>query len=718
MTKSHYSAFQSTSLLLTLRSKLITELFVAGCHTNLCVYATVRDAAMYGIRVSLVEDCLGNRIKSRGDRAMKEMRDVLEAGVMSAEEVLGEMGIKAQFSHGSSTNAADLDGRKDDEAILSSDEESRPPPQAEAKVMRPNPVSLSDAPPQAESGMLKPSPIPLSDASLDHGVEEDIALEAESSALEVDSGEESEQEPELPGTFLAKLRGGQRSKITTPPIPMPSYRSSRSNGHRAELIVKNSPANQSRSKDSNHTPQQRVDPADERCTAKPAQGSGQTSSDTRIESRSSLPNSTVFRRTVAPAASSSTSLPQEPSFCDIKAETSTLETVSISGDSSGIDSLIEALRTSAISPITGSGTPIFGPGTDLQSAGSKLVHPFLPESLSTHFFSELNAEIEWQKMHHHDGEVPRLVCCQARVGEDNATNNSEELGSMPVYRHPADHLPPTTRFTPIVDLIRREAEHHVGHPLNHVLIQLYRSGRDNISEHSDKTLDIILGSYIVNVSLGAQRTMRLRAKRGAGGKDASGPDSVPSASPSRTSTSSRSRRRAKSSASLATTPFPNRETLRIPLPHNSLLALSLPTNAKYLHSIKADKRLPAERTSAELAFDGQRISLTFRYIGTWISADEKRIWGTGAKGKTRQDARAVTENESEMRRMLEAFGKENASEGLAWEQGIYGDGFDVLHLRTTTTTPAVMTGAALGDAMSSEANIEEEETAEQTATKK
>lgn len=56
MIKTHYSAFSSTSLLLTLRTKLITELYICGCITNLSVYATAMDAARYGIRVTLVDD--------------------------------------------------------------------------------------------------------------------------------------------------------------------------------------------------------------------------------------------------------------------------------------------------------------------------------------------------------------------------------------------------------------------------------------------------------------------------------------------------------------------------------------------------------------------------------------------------------------------------------------------------------------------------------------
>ena len=54
-------------------------------------------------------------------------------------------------------------------------------------------------------------------------------------------------------------------------------------------------------------------------------------------------------------------------------------------------------------------------------------------------------------------------------------------------------------------MIRQRVEEILKHPVNHVLIQYYRSGNDYISEHSDKTIDVVRGSNIVNVSLGAER---------------------------------------------------------------------------------------------------------------------------------------------------------------------------------------------------------------------
>lgn len=112
--------------------------------------------------------------------------------------------------------------------------------------------------------------------------------------------------------------------------------------------------------------------------------------------------------------------------------------------------------------------------------------------------------------------------------------------SFPIYRHPADNSPPLVQFTPTVALIRDVVEKALNHPVNHVLIQLYRGGKDAISEHSDKTIDVVRGSKIVNVSLGAQRVMVLRTKRDAvPDEDTSAPRSRP--------------------------------TVRVPLPNNSMV---------------------------------------------------------------------------------------------------------------------------------------------------
>ncbi|KAJ0167275.1 DNA oxidative demethylase ALKBH2 [Colletotrichum tanaceti] len=274
-----------------------------------------------------------------------------------------------------------------------------------------------------------------------------------------------------------------------------------------------------------------------------------------------------------------------------------------------------------------------------------VIHNLLPASLAENIFEKVRDEVLWQRMSHQGGEVPRLVAVQGEVAED---------GSVPVYRHPSDESPPLLDFSPTVRKIKAEVEKQLGHPLNHALIQFYRDGTDYISEHSDKTLDIAKGSFIANVSLGAERTMVFRTKRR--GRDSSGTES-PLAEDSK-----------------------QRKTSRAKLPHNSLCRMGLVTNMRWLHAIRQDKRADRDKTEPELAFSGGRISLTFRQIGTFLDRDSTLIWGQGATGKTRQEARRVINGQGpEAVGMLQAFGTENHSTEFDWEK-YYGKGFDVLHM--------------------------------------
>lgn len=286
---------------------------------------------------------------------------------------------------------------------------------------------------------------------------------------------------------------------------------------------------------------------------------------------------------------------------------------------------------------------------NLCEGDTDIIQNVLPPELEDAIFDKLRDEIRWQRMSHQGGEVPRLVAVQGEVASD---------GSMPVYRHPSDESPPLLPFSPTVLEIKSATEKHLGHPLNHALIQYYRDGKDYISEHSDKTLDIVKDSYIANVSLGAERTMVLRTKR---------QDKDPSLA----------------QPSSETTEGPKRQTQRARLPHNSLCRMGLKTNMKWLHAIRQDKRAERDKTPAELAFAGGRISLTFRHIGTFLDKDESIIWGQGATSKTREGAKAVINGTGpEAIEMLKAFGTENHSSTFDWDAR-YGQGFDVLHMSSS-----------------------------------
>lgn len=199
----------------------------------------------------------------------------------------------------------------------------------------------------------------------------------------------------------------------------------------------------------------------------------------------------------------------------------------------------------------------------------------------------------------------------------------------------------------------------MGHPVNHVLIQLYRSGNDYISEHSDKTIDVDRASKIINVSLGAQRTMIIRRKKDE--KDTLREDQLQGDSSSSTGG-----------------PSP-RDTERINLPNNSMFVMGLDTNRAWVHSIRQDNRPNTLKSPEELAFEGQRISLTFRRINTFLSSDQKKIYGQGATEKTPETAaNVINGDKDESEKMILAFSKENRSSNFDWEEH-YGKGFDVLH---------------------------------------
>ncbi|KAH7030696.1 uncharacterized protein B0I36DRAFT_267168 [Microdochium trichocladiopsis] len=306
-------------------------------------------------------------------------------------------------------------------------------------------------------------------------------------------------------------------------------------------------------------------------------------------------------------------------------------------------------------------------GEALGEGDSQVIFSILPGPLAENIFQKIKDEVQWQRMSHQGGEVPRLVAVQGHVEAD---------GSMPVYRHPSDESPPLLPFSPTVTAIKEVVEKELDHPLNHALIQFYRHGNDYISEHSDKTLDIAKDSFIANVSLGAERTMILRTKRTPKPRDGEdGEDGGPK--------------------SVDTTPVAQpddlkRKSQRAPLPHNSLMRMGLQTNMKWLHGIRQDKRQEREKSEEELAYNGSRISLTFRRIGTFLDAKQTLIWGQGATGKTRDAAHEVINGQTPQAvEMLRAFGRENQLSDFDWD-AFYGKGFDVLHI---TASPRLFLSA-------------------------
>eukprot|EP00392_Amoebophrya_sp_AT5.2_P013879 g14011.t1 len=241
-------------------------------------------------------------------------------------------------------------------------------------------------------------------------------------------------------------------------------------------------------------------------------------------------------------------------------------------------------------------------------------------------FHALKSEIRWHTMLHKGGAVPRLVANQGVLYRE--VGEPLQVSWEPVYRHPASEAPALVPFSPLVDAVRKRCEELVGHQLNHGLLQLYRGGEDYISEHSDKTLDVCRDSKIVNFSAGATRVMVLKrkhrsrvagAEQAGAGKKAVGKQvdaGVESSGSCASGTED-----ARCGAEAASRCGSGLDICRFRLVNNSLFVLGMMVNADYTHSIKRDKRLQRDKAEDELAFEGERISLTFRLVKTFLRRD-------------------------------------------------------------------------------------------------
>ncbi|KAL9008479.1 MAG: hypothetical protein Q9173_006400 [Seirophora scorigena] len=505
MTKHYYSAFDQTALLMTLRMRLVTEIYLCGCLTNVGVYSTAADAVQHGMAVTVIEDCLGYRSEDKHDEALRQMADIMGVHAVDSEEIIEGTG--------------------------------------------------GAAPPDAELPMFTGP-----------GLE---GISMHSLSLAGSRRPSGESEAGRHGGRAAT--DGQDGRLGSP--------------ERASSIKIPSPTHASTN------PEPCIQAAGELLTK-------------RISSHSKG----------TPNASQRTSMIKRTR-----------------------DSWPTSSRT-------------LGPQDAIGSGDSRIINSFLSLETADRAFAQLKSEVKWQTMSHRSGPVPRLVAVQGKAGKD---------GGIPVYRHPADESPPLLPFTSAVDEIRAALERSLEQPFNHVLIQLYRDGSDNISEHSDKTLDIVRNSAIVNVSIGAQRLMTLRTKKS---KRMSGTDS----------------------------PNASRQTQRIPMPHNSVFVLGPETNMQWLHGVRADKRPLQQKSEEERSFGGERISLTFRHIGTFTDQDSKTIWGQGAREKSRKSAGCVRAGDNaEVEAMVVAFGKENHQTEFDW-QAEYGEGFDAINMMKCTQPTLVL----------------------------
>ncbi|KAM7187022.1 alpha-ketoglutarate-dependent dioxygenase alkB 2, partial [Rhypophila sp. PSN 637] len=616
-TKTHYSAFAQQELVQMLRGRLVTEMFICGSLTNIGIYATALDAGRHGYEMTLVEDCCGFRSEMRHINAVRQLMQLVGSEAMSAETIMEKLQqTKPKVPSSSSTCTPISTGLSPSLSKVSLNRHDESP--AATSPPRPAPEQVSE---------------PVTGSQV-QGQEqgESAGTEGEVQTVVKDSERPSTAEPDSRPSFWVD----SSAPLEADSDPESDTSSPDFDKLMGESRYRGSAAAEMRSRIGGSTGQNSSPAAPERTptriavrTRLPLRGSSDkadklvgshrsTAASASSSSSSSSSSSKETKVDQQPALTTTTAAPESPNMADQHQQDE------------------------------GPG-PIFT--KPICEGDTTIILNALSPSLASTAFERLLAEVSWAGMSRMGGEVPRRIAVQGEV---------DDQGNMPVYRHPADESPPLLPFSPTVKAIKQEVEKHLGHPLNHVLIQHYRSGNDYISEHSDKTLDIVPGSFIANVSLGAERTMVFRTKRP--------PKLDTTVSPN-------------DNLNDKSTPQGPRKTERAPLPHNSLCRMGLQTNKRWLHAIRQDKRLDKEKSQQELSHSGQRISLTFRQIGTFLDNTQTKIWGQGAVSKSQSSPGHVLNGQEhpETVKMLQAFGAENNNPDFDWSEK-YGTGFNVLHM--------------------------------------
>lgn len=652
--KSHYSAFKTGSLLQALRGQFVTELYICGALTNISIFATAMDAAMYGYHITLVSDCCGYRSQARHDEALRRLEEATGCDIFTAAEVLEQRRSSREKKQprdvGPANSGRDTKGFRQTLSTMrnshgSSSRTSRGSTSSPSKVTSAStrertshkPIDTpasSVSQPQAQPVTSKNNPqipkgfIEVEDEYVADGLKQSAPITARVREASICFDEDNATHESSNAILVAD----EDDSYDLPPVLIK---------HEKPLRVLNKVKVRSRVAKTSHN------------------------HSSEASMRSDPPSDTTLAAATEALEAMSLSNGKGPDAISLKmnANNSKEETEpgTMVDPTSGVLAGTRAHQSPSVSQISvgyGSSKPASDSKVDpvtvqdkeentLCEGDTKIIENLLDEAEAATVFERIRNEVQWQNMSHLGGEVPRLVAVQGEANLD---------GSIPVYRHPSDESPPLLSFTKAVSEVKHEVERALGHKVNHCLIQLYRDGTDYISEHSDKTLDIDPNSYIANVSLGATRTMTFRTKRPR--RDASSKEFEPSL----------------------------RQTERALLPHNSLCRMGLATNSKWLHSIRADKRRLAEKSPGELSYNGQRISLTFRLISTFLTSDFTHIYGQGATSKTAEAPSLILHGQSHREHaeaMIMAFGIENQSSYFDWNK-VYGTGFDILHMTNTT----------------------------------
>ena len=126
---------------------------------------------------------------------------------------------------------------------------------------------------------------------------------------------------------------------------------------------------------------------------------------------------------------------------------------------------------------------------------------FLPATMARDWFEALRQAVPWKaerrRMYDREVDVPRLTAHFHLSDAGEASMAEAALGPVP----------------PVLLDAARRVRAETGVPFNSVGLNLYRDGRDSVAPHNDHLDVLVEGFPIALLSLGATRTMTIRAKQ-------------------------------------------------------------------------------------------------------------------------------------------------------------------------------------------------------------
>ena len=405
LVKSHYSAFRATPLLMSLRMKLVTELFLCGSLSNVAVYSTALDAVRHGFSVTVIEDCVGFRSRPVHEESMRQMADMMGVNGVTSTELIDEI---EEDLEGHDQDLSAMNPAKSSAVVgaleLPRDKHTALRPQIQDWVSQVAAYNIpSDIPPFLELYDADQAVLDTSKTDANGGVETPLITSKIDASEVVRCGDSHESLPNPRKRSTGEVEDAE-------PEPKSAFTA---RGHRS-----------SRDSPDHEKEQPRVQPNRIRLRRHKDANRHRRSPDKTSDQRDEIPVSLLGDSLVQQLQHQSTPYGNRGDSAIIPDDESIAEDVDTM--------MITSLRTAKARGLRirkGSKSSELGPTDSIGEGDFKIMYNVLPEEDAAQAFRAIKDEVQWQKMYHQSGEVPRLVACQGFIGPD---------GAIPVYRHPAD----------------------------------------------------------------------------------------------------------------------------------------------------------------------------------------------------------------------------------------------------------------------------------------